>query len=82
MAQVNLSTKQKQIHRCREQTWVAKGEWGGSGMDREFGVSRYQLLHLEWINKILLYSTGDYTQFPGIDYDGKEYKKECTYTYD
>ena len=26
---------------------VAKGKGGGSGMDREFGVSRCKLLHLE-----------------------------------
>ena len=38
---------------------VAKGEWEGSGMDWEFGVSRCKLLHLEKIsNKVLLYSTG------------------------
>ena len=31
---------------------------GGSGMDWEFGVSRFKLLHLEWINNmVLLYST-------------------------
>ena len=27
---------------------VAKGEVGGSGMDRVLGVNRYKLLHLEW----------------------------------
>ena len=26
---------------------VTKGEWEGSGMDQEFGVSRCKLLHLE-----------------------------------
>ena len=51
---------------------VAKGEGGGSGMDREFGVSRGKLLHLAWIsNEVLLYSTGNYSQFPGIDHEGK-----------
>ena len=44
---------------------VAKKE-GVSGMGWEFGVSRCKLLHLEWINKVLLY-----TQSPGINYDGK-----------
>ena len=34
---------------------------GKSGMDREFGVGRCKLLHLEWIrNEVLLYSTGNY----------------------
>ena len=47
-------------------------------MDGEFGVSRCELFHLEWIsNEVLLYSTGNYIQFRGIDHDGKEYKKEC-----
>ena len=48
-------------------------------MDWESGVSRCKLLHsihLEWMNnKILLYSTGRCIQSPGIDYDGKGYKK-------
>ena len=40
---------------------VAKGEWGGSGMDVEFGVGKCKLLHLEWIsNEVLLYSGGNY----------------------
>ena len=34
---------------------VAKGDWGGSAMDWEFGVSRCKLLHLKRIdNKVLL----------------------------
>ena len=35
-------------------------------MDWEFGVGRFKLLLLEWINnKVLLCSTGNYVQFPG-----------------
>ena len=46
---------------------VAKGKGGGSGMDGEFGVSRCKLPHLEWINnKVLLDSTGNHIQSPGI----------------
>ena len=40
MTQMNLSTKQKQTHRDREETVVAKREERGRGMDWEFGVSR------------------------------------------
>ena len=41
-------------------------------MDWGFGVSRCKLLHLEWINsKVLLYSIGDYIQYPGINHNGK-----------
>ena len=43
---------------------------------REFGLSRGKLLYIEWINnKILLYSTGNYIQYPVIKHNGKEYKK-------
>ena len=45
-------------------------------MDGEFKVSRCKLFHLECIsNEILLYSTGNYIQSPGIDRAGKRYKK-------
>ena len=38
-----------------------QGGGGGSGMDWEFGVSRYKLLHLEWkSSKFLLYGIGNY----------------------
>ena len=33
-----------------------------------------------WIsNKALLYSTGNYIQYPVINHNGKEYEKECRY---
>ena len=42
-----------------------------TGMDWEFGVHRFKLLHIEWIsNEILLYSTGTYIQSLGIEHDG------------
>ena len=48
-------------------------------MDREFGVGRCKLLPLEWINnKVLLQSTGNYTQYPVINHNGKEYKKRMS----
>ena len=69
---MNLSTKQKQTHRHREQTYGCQGGRGGSGMDWEVGVSRCKLLHLEWIsNEVLLYSTGNYIQSLGIEHDGR-----------
>ena len=60
---MNLSIEQKQFHRHGEQICGCQREGGGIGMDWEFGVSRYKLLHLEWINKVLLYSTGNYIHF-------------------
>ena len=50
-------------------------------MDWELGIGGCRLLHLECINKVLLYSTGKYIQSPRIDHDAKEYKKECVYMY-
>ena len=56
---------------------VAKGE-GRGGKDWEFGVSKCKLLNIGWINnKVLLYSPGDYIQYPVIKHNGKENKKEC-----
>ena len=57
---------------------VAKQERGGEGgMDWEFGISRCKLLYTEWIhNKVLLYNTGNYIQYPVINHNGKEYEKE------
>ena len=53
---------------------VAKGE---GGIDWEFEISRCKLLYTEWVNnKVLLYSTGNYIQCPGINHNGKEYEEE------
>ena len=52
------------------------------GVRRELGTSRCKILYTECINsKVLLYSTGNYTRYPGINHDGKGYEKECTYMY-
>lgn len=46
-------------------------------MDREFGVSRCKLVHVEWINnETLLCSTGNSIQFPGIDHDGRQHTEK------
>ena len=65
-------------HGHREQTSGCQegGCWGG--MEWEVGVSRCKLLYIEWINsKVLLYSTGNYIQYPMINHNGKEHRKEC-----
>ena len=55
---------------------------GGGGIDWEVGVSRCKLFHTEWMDKkVLLYSTGNYIQCPGMNQNGKEYKKERIYMY-
>ena len=53
---------------------VAKREEGGKGMEWEFGVSRCKLVYIGWINnKVPLYTTGNYIQYPVINHNGKEY---------
>ena len=64
--------KQKQTHRHRDQTCGCQGRGGEGGIDLEFGVSRCKLLHIEWTNnKVLLDSTGNYSQYPEINHNGK-----------
>ena len=47
------------------------------GWKRSLGLGRYKLLHLEWIgNKVLVYSTGNYTPSLGREHDGSYYEKE------
>ena len=48
-------------------------------MEQAFEVSRWKLLHIEQINKALLYSTGSYIQHHEINHNGKGYKKEHIY---
>ena len=88
MMQMNISMKQKQTHRHREQTHRHRehtcGCQGGGGCwegkDWEFGVSRCKLLYIGWINnKVLLYSTGNYIQYPVISHNGKENGKQYIY---
>ena len=50
---------------------VAKREMGMERDGLEFGVGRCKLLHLEWINKVLMYSTGTCIQYPVINHNGK-----------
>ena len=80
---MNLSKKQKETYRHREQNCGCQGrgrEWGGN--DWEFGISRCKLLYREWINNtVLLYSTGNHIQHPVINYIGKDYEKEHLYLY-
>ena len=79
---MNLSMKQKQNHGRREQADGCHGQEAGGGMEQEVGVSRCDLLYIEWINnKVLLYSTENYMKYPMIKYNGKEYFKKNLYTY-
>ena len=53
---------------------IAKEEEVWERMDWEVGDSRCKLLYTERINnKVLLYSTENYIQYPMINRNGKEY---------
>ena len=55
-----------------KKTLGCQGGCRGSGMEWEFGVSRFKLLHSEFIkNEVLLCSTWNFTQSLGIDHDGR-----------
>ena len=72
MTPVNLSVKQKQTHRHREQICGSQDRGGRGGVDWQFGVSRHKSLYIEWTNtKVLLCSTGNYIQYPVINRNGK-----------
>ena len=53
---------------------VARGR-GSGGTNWEFSISRCKLLYREWINKVLLYSTGSHIHYLIINHNGKEYEK-------
>ena len=55
---------------------AAKEEGAGGEMDWEPGVERGKLLHLGWRNKVLLYSTWNYIQYPLTNHNGKEHEKK------
>ena len=55
---------------------------GEGGINQEFGINRYTLLYIKQVNnKDLLFSTGNYTQYLVINYNGKEPEKQYIYVY-
>ena len=80
---MNLLTKQNQTHRYRKQTHdYQRGDRGVGEINQEFRINIYALLYIKQVNnKDLLYSTGNYTQYLVITYNGKESEKECIYVY-
>ena len=61
---------------------VAKEERVEGGIAWEFGISRCKLLNTGRINnKVLVYSTENYIQYPVMNHNGQEYEKEWIYVY-
>ena len=82
MIQANLPMKQKQT-RPREQmrSCQSREGWGRAKGGLEAWVSRCKLLHTEWVNnKVLLYSPGNFIQYPVINHHGLK-KKSIDYIY-
>ena len=77
MWDLKYGTNEQKHNRLKDLEKTCGCQGGGSGMDGEFGVGRWKLLHLEWKdNKVLLDSTGNYIQSLVIEYDGNQYEKK------
>ena len=77
---MNISMKQKQTHRQRTDLWLPRGRGGEGGKNWELVISK--LLYIGWIkNKVLLYSKGNYIQYPVINQNGKEYENKYILIY-
>ena len=71
MAQMNLTTEQKQIYRHRGQASGCQwGGWEGHVRDWEIGVSRYYYPYNGYVMKSM-YSTGNSIQSLGTGHDGR-----------
>ena len=73
MTQMNISMKHNQTLRHKEQICVCQQV--GGGKDWELWINRCKLVYIGWINMVLLYSTEIYIQYPVINHNGKNMKK-------
>ena len=60
--------------------WLSRGPGVRTGKEWEFGVSRCKPLYIGWVNKVLLKSTGKYSQEAGVNHHGKDYEKKVCRT--
>ena len=61
---------------------AAKVDRGGRRLNWEFEIRKCKLVYIEWINnKVLLYTTGNYIQYPVINQNGKEHEKRMYNTH-
>ena len=60
----------------RKQIWLPEAKRGVGRINSEFEINRYTHIKQIMSNKFLLYSTGNYIQYPVISCNGKEYEKE------
>ena len=75
---MNLVAEQKRFTDIENKLMVTKRKEGWEGINQKFGMNK--LLYIKQIkNGVLLYSTGSYIQYPVINHNGKESKKEYIY---
>ena len=81
MTQMNLSAKEKQTHRHRGQTWGCQGRGKGEeGYVGSLGLADANYIYRERMDKQgPTVCTGNYIQYPVLNYSGKENEKECMY---
>ena len=71
MTQMNIYKNRNRFKDIEHGLIIAKGgKWERDG--GKFGVSRCKPVYVRWINKVLLYSTGNYIQYSVINHNGKE----------
>ena len=76
MIQLNLFTKQEQLHRYRKQTGYQREKWEEE-VNEDFGFKIYTLLWIKQINsKDPPYGIGNHIQQLVIIYNGKTSEKE------
>ena len=66
----------------RADAWLPRRGERRGGMGWEAGIRSCKLLEREWISTALLYSAGNQSQYPVINYTGKEYEKQYIYYID
>ena len=74
---MNLSMKQKQTHRLREQTCGCQGRgWLGEGSNGSLGLADANYyIYIQDKQQGPTYSTGNYPQYPVTMHNGKEQNK-------
>ena len=58
----NKGSTENDSQTWRTALWLPRERGDERRMEWEFGINGYKLLCIEWINKVLLYSTGNYIQ--------------------
>jgi len=85
MIQKNISTKQVQTLRHKEQTCVCQGGgevgegWIGSLGLADANYSMYRMDKQQGPTPCTRYCTRNNIQYPVINHNGKEYEKKCVY---